>query len=306
MGASGQAGSAMGRPSLRTVAYLPSYRGSLSTWTRQLAFAEASYVNLSFAEIDARGNVSYPDPGLTSFVNAAHAAGVKVCVALGGADTIRDGGVFASLLQDANRSAFVDSLVAYADTHQLDCLDVDLEGNGVNQYYEAFVTELGSKLRASGKEMTAAVASWFGNKVTTLALQSFDFVNIMAYDLHDPSRSEPVQSSSMQDATAEVEYWIGRGLPRERAVFGVPFYGFRFTGAGPEALTYAEILRLDPAAAFQDELVVNGVTIFLNSRATIQAKAQLSQSYGGVMVWELGQDASGEASLLKAIRAAVP
>lgn len=289
-------------PDQRTVVYLPDWRGALSTWTPKLDFSKITYLNLCFAAVDAAGTVSYKDQGLDAFVSAAHARGGKVCMAIGGASVINDGGVYATVLQDATRDAFVNKLGQYAADHQLDCIDVDLEGNGVNQYYEAFVTALAAKLHAENKEMTAAVSSWFGNKITDKAIQAFDFINVMAYDLHNPGGSaQPVQSSSIAEATQEVDYWVGRGLQKSKAVFGVPFYGYRWTGGKSEALTYAEILQQSAAAASQDQLDLAGNTVYLNSRATIIEKAKLAKTYGGIMVWELGQDAAGDASLLKAI-----
>ena len=295
------------RPTLRTVLYLPSWRGSLSTWTRQLRFANLSYINLSFAEIDEVGTVRYPDAGLSAFVTNAHAAGAKVCVAIGGATTIENGGVFATLLQDAQRPALVANLVKYAKDNQLDCLDVDLEGNGVNEYYEAFVTELGAGLKAENMELTAAVAAWFGERITTKALLTFDFINVMAYDLY-MRRETPMQWSSIQAATVEVDRWVGKGMPKDRVVYGVPFYGMQWPvgGGEPKTIGYGELLRADNAAETQDELQGNGTITYLNSRATIQAKALLAKEYGGIMAWEATQDATGDASLLQAIRDAVP
>jgi len=293
------------RPALRTVLYVPSWRGSLATY--RLAFQNVSYVNLSFAEIDEAGNVRYPDAGLPAFVELAHQAGAKVCVALGGATTIDNGGVFATLLQDSQRTAFVDKLVAFAQLNQLDCLDVDLEGNGVNQYYEAFVTELAPRLKADHRELSAAVAGWFADGISKAALLSFDFVNVMAYDLYS-SRTKPMQWSGIDEATKEVDRWVTMGMPRERVVYGVPFYGMQWPSAGgePKTVGYGELLRGDSAAATTDELHGNGTVTYLNSRATIQAKAKLAQTYGGIMAWEASQDAAGEASLLQGIRDAVP
>lgn len=290
------------KPAQRTVVYLPDYRGALSTWATKIDFSRMTYLNLCFADVDAAGNVSYADPGLDAFVAAAHAKGVKVCMAIGGASVIENGGVYATVLQDNMRDTLVNKLGEFATNHQLDCIDVDLEGNGVNQYYEAFVTSLATKLHAQNKEMTSAVSSWFGNKISDKAIQAFDFINVMAYDLHNPGGSaQPVQSSSIEEATAEVDYWIGRGLAKNKAVFGVPFYGYKWAGAKGEALTYAEILGQNAAAATEDKVTLGSSTVYLNSRATITAKAKLAKSYGGIMVWELGQDAPGDASLLKAI-----
>jgi GH18 family chitinase len=307
VGGSGPGVDPTNRPTMRTVAYLPTYHGALTTWTNQLKFQNISYVNVSFMDVGPTGTVRVSDLGLASLVQTAHAAGAKVCVALGGATTIPDGGVFATLLQDGMRPAFIDNLVAFAKNNELDCLDVDLEGNGVNDFYEAFVTELSARLHADNRELTAAVASWFGDKITAKALLGFDFINVMAYDLYDNNRM-PSQTSSIEAATKQVDGWVARGMPRDRVVYGVPFYGFEWPAAGgdPKQVTYSELLRRDATAATQDQLQGSGTVIYLNSRATIQAKAQLAKTYGGIMAWEAGQDASGDASLLQAIRDVVP
>lgn len=302
-GAAG-AGGAGSRPKLRTVGYLPSYRGSLTNWATQLDFSLVSYVNVCFGTVDDSGNVAYPDPALPAFVTAAHAAGAKVCMALGGATTITDLGSLAGQIAPANRAAFVNKITSYAMSTGLDCIDIDFEGNGVNGDYEGFVTALGTSLRAQGKQTTAAIASWFGSNVTSGALSAFDFVNVMAYDLHNPGGSAtPVQSSSLADAKAEIDYWVGRGVSKDKAVFGVPFYGYSWApgAVAGTAVVYADLLSMYGAAAANDEIMQGGTTIFLNSKATIVAKAQLAVQYGGIMTWELGQDASGGSSLLRAI-----
>lgn len=294
------------RPTLRTVAYLPTYHGALATWSRQLAFQNVSYVNLSFADVDANGNVGFPDAGLTRFVTTAHVAGARVCIALGGATTIADGGVFATLLQDANRAAFVDKLMQFTQDNQLDCIDVDLEGNGVNQFYEAFVVDLAERLKPAGKELTAAVAGWFGDRITDRALSHMDFVNVMAYDLYSDI-SKPEQYASLDAATRSVDEWAAR-LPKEKVVYGVPFYGMQWPAGGgmPKQVAYGDLLRVDSTAKTQDLLQGNSTITYLNSRATIQAKALLAKNYGGIMAWEAGQDASGDESLLQAIREVAP
>lgn len=309
-GASGGTGSGAEPPktptSMRTVAYVPSYRGQLANWSRQLEFANMTYVNLSFVEVDEVGNVRFPDAGLPGFIASAQAAGAKVCVALGGATTIDTGGVFATLLTDAQRPAFVDKLVTYTLDNKLDCLDIDLEGNGVNEYYEAFVTELAARLKPQGVELTAAVAGWFGDRISDRALASFDFINVMAYDLYQSNRI-PDQYSSIAAATGEVEKWAAR-VPRDKVVYGVPFYGMRWPhggGKAPEIIGYGDLLRADAAAATNDRLDATDTITYLNSRQTIQEKARLAKTYGGIMVWEASQDATGAASLFQAIRDAV-
>ncbi len=300
----GSSGGAAPEPRQRTVGYLPARRGPLKTWATQLDFSLVSYVDVCFANIDGEGNVSYADAALPAFASAAHAKGSKVCLSLGGGGTGGGLGGLAAHIAPPERAAFVSKLTRYAVMTGLDCIDVDFEGSGVNADYEGFVTALGAALHAEHKEMSAALASWFGKQVTAAALRSFDFVNVMAYDLHNPAgTASPVQGSSLTDSKAEIEYWIARGLSRPKAVLGVPFYGYRWAPGAKngEAVTYSDILKSYGAAAQSDEIAEGGTTIYLSSRATTQAKAQLARQYGGIMIWELGQDAAGDASLLRAI-----
>lgn len=45
--------------------------------------------------------------------------------------------------------------------------------------------------------------------------------------------------------------------------------------------------------------------VLLNGQKTVAAKAKLSEQYGGIMAWEIGQDSSGAGSLLSAINGAL-
>ena len=90
------------------------------------------------------------------------------------------------------------------------------------------------------------------------------------------------------------------GLQSDKIVLGVPFYGWCWgTGCTATAMTYAEIITKWPGAT--DFYVSGGVTVSYNTPATIVMKTQLSKTYGGIMIWEIGQDASGASSLMKAI-----
>jgi len=267
-----------------------------------------SYVDLSFAQVAPSGDVSFGAAGVPDFTAAAHAAGAKVCLAFGGGTTTSGLGALATQITAANRGGFIQKITTYAMANGIDCIDVDFEGDGVNSDYEGFVTALSTALKAQGKETSAAVGSWFGAKISSLALGAFDFINVMAYDIHNPYGTQgPIQSSSIPDSQTEMEYWVGRGVSKAKLNFGVPFYGFRWkAGASTaESLTYAQILSTYGAAAANDEIMQAGATVYLNSKTTIQAKAKLAEGYGGIMAWELGQDATGQDSLMRAIHDAL-
>jgi hypothetical protein len=305
-GAGGEGGGPAGR-AFRRVGYLRG-RGDLKGWKDRLDFALVSHVVLAFAGVDAQGNVTYGDAALADFVARAHAEGAKVCLALGGGGTNGGLGTLANLIAPGNRAGFIQKIADYAEQHQLDCIDVDFEGPGVNADYGGFVAALAPALHEDGRQLSAALASWYGAQVTDEAIVAFDFVNVMAYDLHNPAgKTTPVNGASLADSKQEIDYWVERGLDRSKAVLGVPFYGYRWTSDGGkgEAVTYANILSTyGAAAASSDRIEDGGTTIYFDSRETVIAKAKLGKDYGGTMIWELSQDAAEDAALLRAMHEA--
>jgi GH18 family chitinase len=65
--------------------------------------------------------------------------------------------------------------------------------------------------------MTAAIATWYKDKISDKALQQFDFVSIMSYDATGPWRPErPGPHSPYQMAVDDLQYWNEtRLIPKE-------------------------------------------------------------------------------------------
>jgi GH18 family chitinase len=212
--------------------------------------------------------------------------------------------LYDELLGDKKRTEFVNGIAAYVIRHGFDGLDIDLEGPAINGDYGKFVRELSKALKPSGKLLTAALSQGYGgNKVPESVFKTYDFVNIMAYDATgnwDPDH--PGQHSSLAFAKNNVAYWLARGLPKSKAVLGVPFYGYGFGEAyrADDGYTYAEIVAKYPGAENLDRV---GNTIWYNGIPTIETKARyiIDADLAGVMIWSLDNDAKGEKSLLKAI-----
>lgn len=301
----------------RVVGYLPYYRGPLSEWSRTLDFSRLTHVTLAFASVDTEGcgvAIHYrekeatsrdDDPGLPAFVAKAHSSGTKVCLAVGG------GGQLSSDFGKAilnGPTELAEKVASYAQAHDLDCIDVDQEESypttELDTAYGTFVRALSSRLHGMQKQLTAAVAQWNPNKVLPV-IGEFDFLSVMAYDLNQPDKSSiPVQGSSIAESQAQMDWWVNQGADKAKLLWGVPFYGYKWDGDGVlgEAIPYRGIIEKLGSAPAQDELKIESSTFTLNSSATIRSKAELARdNYGGIMVWELWQDATDERSLLRVI-----
>ena len=287
----------------RVVAYVPNWI-DLDSFAETIDYAKLTHINVAFENPrNAAGDMSFnrKDSGL---IAKAHAKGVKVLVSLGGGSsdkTMNDR--WAQLSSGTNSARFAGRMADYVSQHSFDGMDVDIEGPAINKDYGAFIAELAKALKPKGKLLTAAVSKGYGGKsVPSSVFEHLDFVNIMAYDAAGPwDPKSPGQHSSLEFAKDNVAYWLGRGLPRSKAVLGVPFYGYGFGAAFRRGgYSYSAILAAYPGAANADQA---GNTIWYNGVSTIKAKAKyvLDERLGGVMIWSLNQDAKGNSSLLTAI-----
>lgn len=293
----------------RIVAYAPNWIG-LKTFVPQIDFAKLTHINIAFENpADADGALSF-QPDNESLIRQAHAHGVKVLVSLGGGSASEDASrrkAWFDLISTTKRKGFIAQLAAYVSTHDLDGLDVDLEGPAINRDYAPFIQELSAALKPKGKFLTAALSKGYGGKdVPDAALACFDFINVMAYDATGPWQTDrPGPHSSLEFAQGSVDYWLRRGLPKAKLVLGVPFYGWGFGKAfRQQEYRYADLIRQYPKAVTDDQV---GDTIWHNGIPTMQAKARLvlDQGLGGVMIWSLNSDAPGESSLLSALHGAL-
>lgn len=294
--------------SFYVVGYVPNWI-NVTTLANSLDYSKVTHINYAFQNPNAAGNLVESNTGLTTLVTKAHAAGVKVLVSLGGGGASENAttrGYYFNLITAANRAAFVSKISAYVDLYNLDGVDVDLEGPAINGDYDGFITALAASMHDNnrGKLLTAALKhDYGGDKVQNATLPKFDFINIMAYDATGSWDATPGQHSSMSYAQTSLNYWTGKGQPKNKITLGLPFYGYGWNGdAGNKS--YSAIIAQYPTAWNSD---VIGNIIYYNGVQTIKDKTEYAKDNGylGVMIWELSNDVTGQYSLLKAIDDAI-
>jgi GH18 family chitinase len=169
--------------------------------------------------------------------------------------------------------------------------------------YGAFIDKLEQRLGPKGKLLTAAVAQWIQGDMPDAALHTFDFVNVMSYDACG-GWTGACPHSPYDQAVADLAFYVNdKQVPADRVVLGVPFYGYCWGACDAGYHLYSEILSLYPDAWQTDWIDQSGAQWSYNGEATMASKARLGASHGGVMIWELSGDASGQRSLLGVISA---
>lgn len=307
-----------------TVGYLAVFKG-LDLSIERTHLPSFTHFNLSFANPDANG-AFVRDGSLTCMIGASGSGvtvdslrtriaklqkgGAKVLVSVGGGLIPDCSGDWKALLAPDKRAATAAALVALADQLGLDGVDIDLEGELLTAIdragnYVPFIEALSVALKARGKLLTCATASYEGGMIPAASIRYFDLVNIMSYDAIGPSWGQAgAEHSAYAMAQRDLELWLARGVASDRLVLGVPFYGYGFGGEKPN-WSYRDLAAAHPDAARGDVIgkaCAGCRYITHNGPATIEAKARLARAKaGGVMVWELSQDTPDHA-LTRAIR----
>jgi GH18 family chitinase len=287
----------------KILAYVVDWSGDQSA---TLNFAQLTHVNYAFVTVgNGTGGLNAPNDGLLrNLVAAAHAKGAKVLISIGGGGGNNDTHFRSISANPAYRTAFINNCDALLVKYDLDGIDIDWEypseaPDPSCKNFTALMTELAAKMHAKNKLVTAAVVGGsvgtFGYAIETAVFEAVDFLNIMAYD------HAAVPHSGYDKSLVDLNFWKKRGLPKDKLVLGVPFYG---RNAAYGAMSYKAIVAADPAAANRDEY--NGY--YYNGVPTMQKKTKLAaDSGGGIMFWESSLDTkSAPTSLLNAIYNARP
>lgn len=298
------------------VGYLPSYRSL--TDIPDVKFRMTNVVIYAFYGVNGSGGLSAPASGtsLASVITKARTNNAKVFVGIN--DGSGDGKTnFKSMASTAaGRNNFVKQVMNLVRANTLDGVDMDWEfpttSDGTDATFTALMKELADSLHRDAKYyLSCAVTAgkYAGGIRDAIRNELFgyvDFFNIMAYD--DFSTSTPYRHhSDYALAQTCLNYWLTtRGMPANKAVLGLPAYGrpSGITQSGT-VLTYKTILSQGGSSQLDSATVTAGgftnYTIYYNGQYTIKRKAKLAKDIAaGVMLWEKGQDASDDHSLLKA------
>ena len=248
-------------------------------------------------------------------------------------------------LTAASRQQFAESCVQLITPYGFDGLDIDWEypvsggkeGNVSRpedkQNYTLLLAELRQQLNAQGERdgrdyfltiAAPAAPSLYTHLELNLIHESLDWINIMAYDFHGSwsqvtNFSSPLYDSSTDphrghglNANSAIQGYLAAGIPPNKIVLGVPFYGRRWTDVPDinnglyqnyeEAFDflYRELTDYENYTRhWHDEAQMpwlynpsTGIMISYEDPESLGIKANvvIEQQLGGIMFWEASLD----------------
>ncbi|MDB5048780.1 MAG: glycoside hydrolase family 18 [Fibrobacteres bacterium] len=210
----------------------------------------------------------------------AQTRGVKVLLGVGGAERSDNIGTVAG---NANlRAKFASSAATFCTSNGLAGVDIDWESpysppGGAQGNLASLVQEISSAFKPKGLIVTISVNGEAAAAYGSAAMNAADNVLIMAYDNGDPSYNQ---------AVSEMGTFGSMAGSKSKLVLGVPFYG----RTGGATMTYSDMYKANPSLGAGTN---NYQGYMFNGPDLLSQKAGyvVDQSAGGMMIWQVSQDA---------------
>lgn len=310
---------------VKVVGYLPSYQ-NINKQIDKIDLSKITHLILAFLHPDKQGQfytqgklrcmygqyrklLSSND--LRNVIEKAQQADVKVLIAIGGSSSPRCAGQWPMLLSEKYRAQTVLNLAEFIERHKFDGLAVDFEAKVLSELVEQgsfypFIQKAHTILSPQGKTLSAATGSFEGGMLPQRTIEFFDYVSIKSYDAVGPNWGKSgVEHSTFTNAKKDIQLWRTRGLPKEKLILGLPFYGYGF-GQYNANYGFTDIVKEFGRKKSGGDLIGQKCPgcsyISFNGYHTIKAKTELALQHGaGVMIWELTKDRPDNNGLLNAI-----
>jgi chitinase len=287
------------------------YAKGLQTYEEQADFFDA--IHPKWYELSPDGTIrtfaNANDPRVRAAA-AAHRALLMPMIADRKVEGLR------AMLEDADaRTAHIDKLVALTVSNEYDGLDIDYEHlwrASDRPGYEAFMSELTTRMHAVGKQVSVAVPGLVGPRKQTayeyvFLARTVDLVHIMGYDFHTVgTHSGPIAPLGWLEEV--VAY--ASSINASKFALAMPNYGVTPTWYGDSQAAEQACVTVDRAVTTHMEKCVlgqyasgrapncknaKGDTIFFEDLASLAEKVALARDAGlaGVSYWTVGGEPRG-------------
>ena len=212
----------------------------VTSWTNEVPDPTVmTHINYAFGHVnDTFNGVRIDNPERLRMITGLKKQNpaMKVMLSVGGWGSGRFSEMAAT---KENRQAFARDCQRVVKEFGLDGIDIDWEyptqgGAGISSSPDDtknFTLLMASLRKALGKKLllTAATVSTAQFIDFKSCIQYMDFVNVMAYDMGSPTQHHaalyPSDISGSCTSSEAVQKHLEAGVPREKLVMGVPFYG---------------------------------------------------------------------------------
>ena len=236
------------------IGYVPGFRGVLD----KLSIDATKLTHINYAFVDVQDSLAWLTNRETDTVNFRILnrlkevnPDLKILISIGGWSW--SGNFSDAVLTPESRSKFAKSSVDMVADFELDGVDIDWEYPGqrgdnnvfrpedkqnYTLMFEALREELDKLSKTTGNyyELTTAVgasASYIEHTEMARAAKYLDYVNLMTYDFytsgntagHHSNLYPPEDYAKDASAHKSVQLFLEAGVPAEKLVMGVPFYG---------------------------------------------------------------------------------
>ncbi len=260
-------------------------------------------------------------------IASAHNHNVKIAIAVGGWDNVRTPRFSQMAADTAARHAFISAMISFINTHNYDGIDIDWEYPKTaadRSNMTLLVHELRTAMNMINRPLSlsmAGPATWWSGQWFDFAamINDFEWIGVMTYDFYGAWTSKAGPNAALYGNSAQnTEGWIDysysyyngtRGVPKEKLLIGIPFYGQVFnasslygTSTGATQSTYTNIMPKLSQGWTRHWDAVGRVPYLLNSSSTQLISYDDSQSVaekclyvntkgsGGAIIWAIGQD----------------
>ena len=284
------------------IGYIPEYRQNIIDWkaisphlTHAILFSLEVKADGELTALDRFPNEQFMENARKYFQNK----GGKLLICFGG--NSRSNGFPIMVRTKKVRENFIKNLKHLLEKHNLDGVDLNWEYPENNDEWNGLFSLIAEMRKTFGEKKIITMAIYPGQEriLTNYLINDIDYFLVMIYDR--TCKKPPCHHSTFdfyKNSATNI-----RNVNKNKLALGLPFYardGYSF-----KAETYAEISKFGIDEK-KDEILGKGSDLWMfNSVKTIEEKTKyaLENNYGGVMIWEVGQDLhpSNKLALLPAI-----
>lgn len=335
----------------RVIAYYPSWAGSTrGYYASNLPAPKLNVINYAFAlpTENSECQLDNPSAAESSFpalrkLHSDH-PGLEVLISIAGYGYDKQ---YKAIVENAESiQRFAASCVGFMQFHGFDGIDLDWEYPKPEQKaaYTALLAELRRQLdaagQAAGRRYRLTIAAPAGYQLRAYDLPALapllDWIHVMTYDFYGSWSAVtgfnsplyvPLDDPQKLSCDTAISAYLAAGVPPEKLILGIPFYGRAWTGVPPEkaglfqpfravfskgSFDYRELAEtyIGKFERHWDELAQvpwlydaeSSVMITYDDPQSVALKAAYARrrGLGGIMIWQIAGD-DRDSSLLNAV-----